>query len=474
MTIARESPVPPSPSAPPTPFDRLWLSEAIRLREIHAGPLEDAEANRLARRSGGSLAARIEQRALWLARRDGLFEALQHWKQGARLAAGLLVLLALLSGAGLARGALGDGQQPVNLIWALGGLLGLNLLTLLGWLLGLAFSGDSGSALGRLWLWLSEKLARNAHATLLGPALFGLLQQHRLGRWLLGLGVHGLWSLILASALLMLLGLLATRRYGFIWETTILGDQAFVGLIQAIGWLPAQLGFALPSEAQIRASGLRTGDLDGLRQVWAGWLVGALLVWGLLPRLLLAGFCAWRWRCGRAGLALDPALPAHRLLAERLQPPSERLGVSDPAPSQLYAATGATPANRGEGAVLVGIELDDRRPWPPPLPPGVQDAGVLDDRHQRRQLLEVLAERPATRLLVVCDPQRSPDRGTRALIGELARSAEACRVWLLPAPPGHAADAARLAAWREALTDLGLAEAEAEADALAWLENGHD
>lgn len=472
MTIARESPVPPSPTAPPTPFDRLWLSEAIRLRETHAGPLEDAEANRLARRSGGSLAARLEQRALWLARRDGLFEALQHWKQGARLAAGLLVLLALLGGAGLARGALGDGQQPVNLIWALGGLLGLNLLTLLGWLLGLAFSGDSGSALGRLWRWLSEKLARDAHAALLGPALFGLLQQRRLGRWLLGLGVHGLWSLALASALLTLLGLLATRRYGFVWETTILGDQAFVDLIQAIGWLPAQLGFALPSEAQVRASGLRAGDLDGLRQVWAGWLVGAVLVWGLLPRLALSSLCAWRWRRGRAGLALDTELPAYRLLAERLQPPSERLGISDPAPPQHFASFGATPVQQGEGAVLVAIELDDRRPWPPALPAGVLDAGVLDDRHQRRQLLEALAEHPATRLLVACDPQRSPDRGTLALIGELARSAEACRVWLLPDPPGQPADPARLAAWRESLADLGLAEAAA--DAVAWLEHGHD
>ena len=33
----------------PTPFQRLWLSETIRLREEHAGPLEDAEANRLVR-----------------------------------------------------------------------------------------------------------------------------------------------------------------------------------------------------------------------------------------------------------------------------------------------------------------------------------------------------------------------------------------------------------------------------------------
>ena len=52
----------------PAPLHRLWLSEAIRLREEHAGALDDAEANRLARAEGGDLSARIQQRALLLAR----------------------------------------------------------------------------------------------------------------------------------------------------------------------------------------------------------------------------------------------------------------------------------------------------------------------------------------------------------------------------------------------------------------------
>ena len=179
--------------ASPNPLDRLWLTEAVRLREEHAGPLDDAEANRQARAQGGALPDLIEHRALWLARRDGLVDALHHWRQGARLAGYALMLLALVTGAGLALAALGDGIQPVNVFWALGSLLGLNLLTLLGWLLGFLFAGDAGGALGRLWLWLSEKLARDARAVQLAPALLTVLEQRRLGRWLLGLGVHGLW-----------------------------------------------------------------------------------------------------------------------------------------------------------------------------------------------------------------------------------------------------------------------------------------
>jgi len=104
----------------PTPLDKRWLTEAVRLREEHAGPLEDQEANRRARQLGGDLAARIETRALFLAERDGMSTALRHWKQGARLALLALLLMAVLSGAGLALAALGDGQRPVNVFWALG------------------------------------------------------------------------------------------------------------------------------------------------------------------------------------------------------------------------------------------------------------------------------------------------------------------------------------------------------------------
>ncbi|VXC05919.1 DUF2868 domain-containing protein [Pseudomonas sp. 9Ag] len=463
-------PAPPPPS--PNPLDRLWLTEAVRLREEHAGPLDDAEANRQARAQGGELPELIEHRALWLARRDGLIDALRHWRQGARLAGFALVLLALLTGAGLAFAALGDGIRPVNVFWALGSLLGLNLLTLLGWLLGFVFAGDAGGALGRLWLWLSEKLARDARAVQLAPALLAVLEQRRLGRWLLGLGVHGVWLIAMASALLTLLALLATRRYGFVWETTILGESTFISLTQALGALPSLLGFSVPDIAQIRASGDLASDAESARQSWAGWLVGVLLIYGLIPRLLLALFCLWRWRRGRAQLRLDLQLPAYRLLRERLQPPTERLGINDAAPPQLHAPSAGAQLDGSEGAVLVGIELDQSHPWPPKLPKTVADAGVLDDREQRRRLLEQLTRFPPQRLAIACDPRRSPDRGTLALIGELSRCAAESRIWLLQQPTGEALDSHRLQDWHQALDGLGLPHSGSAP--VSWLETGHD
>ncbi len=453
-----------------TPLQNLWLTETVRLREEHAGPLDDLEANRLARAAGGDLPSRIQRRALWLAERDGLTAALKHWLQGARLALVLLIILAMLSGAGLAFAALG--QTPVNVFWALGSLLGLNLILLLSWALGLIFAGEHGATLGRLWLWLSEKLARDAKAAQLAPALLLMLQRKKLNRWALGALVNGLWLLVMLSALALLLTLMATRRYGFVWETTLLSADTFIHVTQALGHLPSLLGFNVPTVDMIRASGDGALDIESARQAWATWLVGVLVVYGVLPRLMLALLCFWRWNSGKAALRLDLNLPGYAQLRERLMPSSERLGVNDPEPAQLHRVEGGVSEHASEGALLVAIELDEQRPWPPALPKNVSNAGILDSRESRHKLLEQLSRFPPARLAIACDPRRSPDRGSLALIAELARNASATRVWLLQAPPGEALDAERLGDWHIALQQLELEFADSAP--LNWLETGHD
>ncbi|KAE9643867.1 DUF2868 domain-containing protein [Pseudomonas sp. PB106] len=453
-----------------TPLQNLWLTETVRLREEHAGALDDLEANRLARTAGGDLPSRIQCRALWLAERDGLTHALKHWLQGARLALVLLMIFAVLSGAGLAFAALG--QTPVNVFWALGSLLGLNLILLLSWLLGLIFAGETGATLGRLWLWLSEKMARDAKAAQLAPALLLMLQRKKLNRWALGTLVNGLWLLAMLSALILLLTLMATRRYGFVWETTILSADTFIHVTHALGYLPSLVGFNVPTVEMIRASGDGALDIESARQAWATWLVGVLVVYGVLPRLLLALFCFWRWNSGKAALRLDLNLPGYAQLRERLMPTSERLGVNDPEPAQLHRVESSVGELASEGALLVAIELDEQRPWPPALPKNVSNAGILDSRESRHKLLEQLSRFPPARLAIACDPRRSPDRGSLALIAELARNAGETRVWLLQAPPGEALDAERLGDWHVALQQLELPFADCAP--LNWLETGHD
>jgi hypothetical protein len=455
-----------------TELNTLWLTETIRLREEHAGPLDDLEANRLARSAGGDLPTRIQRRALWLAERDGLTSALKHWLQGARLALLLMIVLAAISGAGLAFSALGNGTQPVNVFWALGTLLGLNLILMLSWAMGLVFAGEHGAALGRLWLWLSEKFARDTKAAQLPPALLLLLQRHKLNRWAIGTLVNGLWLLIMLSALTLLVLMMATRRYDFIWESTLFGADFFAALTDALAAVPHALGWSAPRVDMIRVTLDTDYNRELVRQSWAIWLVGAVLIYGVLPRLFLMLFCRWRWKRGRATLRLDLNLPGYAQLRERLMPTSERLGISDAAPDQLHRVESGVSDLQTEGALLVAIELDDQRPWPPALPKSVSDAGILDSRESRNKLLEQLSRFPPARLAIACDPRRSPDRGSLALIAELARNASATRVWLLQAPPGEALDAERLGDWHTALQQLELPFADCAP--LNWLESGHD
>ncbi|WP_052469116.1 DUF2868 domain-containing protein [Pseudomonas massiliensis] len=452
-------------------LDTLWLTEAISLRERDTGPLDDNEANRVARQEGGDFAQRWQARALWLARRDGLVTALTHWKQGARLGAIALAILALLSGAGMAATAFADAPRPINVFWAVGSLLGLNLIMLALWFLGLLLGGGHGAWLGRLWLGLSQRLARDAKSAHLGASLVTLLHRHGLNRWLMGAAVHAFWTLCMLATLLTLLLMFAARRYDFAWETTLLHSQAFIALTVHLGTLPAWLGFPVPDAALVQASGNGPAALEGARQAWAGWLVGVVACYGLLPRALLALGCWLRWRLGLR--RLRPALdtPQAQRLRERLIPSAEPLGAKDLPAEPAWGMVASAQGSQGHGAVMAAIELDSDQPWPPMTSPHIRDAGILDDRASRHRLLEALASHPAERLLLACDPRRSPDRGTQALLAELSRNARETRVWLLPLPSGVADDPARLEAWRGALEQLAL---KAEVGfPQHWLEQAH-
>ena len=89
------------------------------------------------------------------------------------------------AGAGAALGALGDGSRPVNLLLALFAILGLHALTFLAWLLSFGVHAQV-SGLGRLWLWLTRKLARSPDAALAPRALVELLARNGALRWMLG------------------------------------------------------------------------------------------------------------------------------------------------------------------------------------------------------------------------------------------------------------------------------------------------
>ncbi|WP_332674110.1 DUF2868 domain-containing protein [Aromatoleum sp.] len=453
-------------------FELRWLAEALRRREERSGPLEDREAVAAACTAGGGLEARVLRRAQVLGEREGLAAGVTSWVGRARLATLLLGALALASGFGAAVAVLGDGTRAVNVVWALGGLLGIHLLSLLLWLAGLGLGGrDGGGLLGRAWLGLSSRLSGARETVDVTQALVGLLGPPRLLRWWLGAVTHGVWLAALAGAVVGLIVTLATRRYGFVWETTILPADAFVRAVRLVGGLPAQFGFAMPDAEAVRASGDAVQSGEAARIAWSSWLLGCVVAYGVVPRLFLASVCFGLWRSGRSRLRIDVALPGYAVLVPRLMPASERIGVTDADPGRMPGPHVEGRRSGGTGrAMLVALELAGQADWPPPLPPGASDAGVVDSREDRKQAVAALRADPPARLLVACDARQSPDRGSLELIAELSRHANDSRVLLVGAGQMDAGD--RRQHWRDGLRGIGMASERVDdnpARALAWL-----
>ena len=451
-----------------SPLQRLWLSESIRLHEQHNPLLEDSEACRLARQQGSTLQERIELRNLALARRDGLDRALLQWLAATRLLAIVLAGAALLTGYGLATTALSRQAATINIVWALFGLLGLHLVTLLFWLAGMLQRSGQPSQFMQLPLGLLERLSRSPHAARLSSALFALLSRNRLLAAGLSRLVHGWWLLTLLAALLASLVLLGTHRYVFVWETTIASQDSFVALIHLLGWPGHWFGFALPDPELIRASGEQLLNDELSRQTWASWLMGVLVVYGLLPRLLLALFYQWRWLKGKTRLQLDAHSADWAYLHARLQPPTHDSKVVDPRPQHLPtpAQLAGRHATGTSQLVLAGLELEQPLNWPVALPAEVTVLGNLDGYADQQHLLEQLAASPDTPLVLACDTRRSPDRGSLHFISELARSAASLRIWLLHGD----SDPQRLQGWQQALDELDISHSTSA----PWLTAGAD
>ena len=450
-----------------------WLAETLRLRESLWGPLEDASEVRRARQEGQELTDKILLRAHYLGQREKLDQVLDQWIRGSKLAMAVLCLLALAGGAGVALSALGDGSQAVNLLLALVTLLGLNSVALVFWLLSFLF-GHSGSAwLGDLWLWLTRKLARGPDAALAPRALVEMLSRRQSLRWLLGGISHIVWLLALSSMLLALLALLSARRYQFNWETTLLSPDTFVTITHWLGSLPGLLGFSMPAEAIVRISDGQHVLPDAAQSQWSSWLIGCLVIYGLLPRLLafIISLMAVRKACTQ--LAPDVSLPGYAELRDRLAPHSESLGIDAPAQPGFQARVHShtpSPSQSGQ-AILAGIELDPETPWPPgEISTTTIDVGIIDSRTQRKALLDRLQMQAAGKLLLVCDARQTPDRGTIALLADLASLSAETGIAL------HASDQesaqTRLATWFSTLDAAGFHTEQVFVDmtaALTWL-----
>lgn len=443
-----------------TGFQAHCLAEAVRLKESGWGPLEDTAEVRRAIAQGGSVEDRLVFRAALLAQREGWVAAYQRLSQVGRWLLPAWLVLAVVAGLSAVWGVLGAGAY-INVITAVVSLVGLNVLTLLLWLSSFLFKSDSaqqGSVLGTLSLKLLGRFARGEAATLVLGAGVNVVVRQKLGRWLSGLISHTFWLWATLVAILALLWALSARRYGFGWETTLLSPDSFVALVESLGSVPRWLGFDVPSAELIRMSDGLTPLTPEDQRVWSSWLLGCLVCYGLLPRLVAWLCCTGVVRFRLRHLHIDRQLPGWIEQQERLLPVHVRVGIDAEAPIDQVAVAQPTLfefPQATDTVCVAAIEYPQDRIWPPlPIPDTWINAGVVDTRAQREQLLQLLHQRSPDYLLLVCDANQTPDRGIVAWLGELSSYGRYCAI-VLQAASDTEVQPERLLAWRDRLSAAG-------------------
>lgn len=341
-------------------------------------------------------------------------------------------------------------QEPVNFFWLLAVLIGLNCLSLLLWLFLvpvpqlLPGSGHSGGTLATQLLQIfASRQWRVSQALADWLKLRG---KGRAGTWRFSRLSHLLWLTYLLGGLFMILLMLFTRQFNFIWETTLLDEQTFNVLTNILNGLVAPIGLQGPDLEAIRQSqrGSPAELLASHRTAWAWLLIGTLIMAGLIPRLLLAIFSHYMIRRAESRAETDLADIYFVGLRQSLLPVSHRLGVRDadqhPPPAlTARAATGASALPAGleesdENTLLVGLELPFDDHWHPQQLSG-RYLGNLSDRDSRQRILDEIRRHPQQALYVLTDVRRAADRGLGERLRELKQKSSGVFRLLLLIPP---------------------------------------
>jgi hypothetical protein len=372
-------------------------------------------------RRGGERAAVMRR---WLASREEEGPG-SRWLGGIGAASAVLGVFAALAGGAAVWGTLDRASSGVNVIWMLGGALvlpwGFIVAAACGWLL-----RGRVPAIGLVG-GLVERLSLRFVRAELRAGLDRIRRSGELLRvlaWHLAVRTQLLAAAFHAGAFGGLGAMVLFKHVGFFWETTtesamrtFLDGAVRVLSLPWASWLPR----AVPD---VEASRLGGDWMEGGAGWWSFSLL-ALLVWGIVPRLLLAGWMGWRKR--RALERLTFQAPHHRKLWRELN----------------TVQRGEEPKGPVDGALVIsvgGAEPDVELLRPFMLrrlrmnPTGWQSLGVLD-RDREEAAREALAKAPAGIVLLAEGWSLAPRQMDRALAEVASRAGERRRV-LLVADPG--------------------------------------
>ncbi len=439
-------------------FDTKVLIEQVRCIETQLSPDAPPEPAINSGFRSREFDDRLVQRARFLVEQRQWGPALKHaagtWRTSIVVACGV----AALFGAGATIAAI-SGDSTINIYWLLIVLIGFNFLSLVLWITGFAFGMERLSR-GVLTLgssWLANLVGRRDSVT--GAADKAWMNSNlggRVGKWRYSLVNHGLWLVYLGTGLLALLLALTVRQYDFVWGTTLLSNSDFVQLTETLGLTLQTLGFATPDAQQVIETRIGSEFSPGAdhRYRWAQFLMGALLVYGILPRVVLLLVCRGMLRAAQAGFALDYYLPYYMRLRQGLMPAhGDSIVVDADDTGRDLQDHGAVPvlthaqvSRIPETTFWIGVELREGSDWPPSQVSSERVLGHIIDSVSQEEVMQRLQDNTAREIAIAVNAERAPDRGLQRLVKTLCENAELAWLVLLEKDGAITSDA-RLEDW---------------------------
>jgi hypothetical protein len=439
-------------------FDKQLLIEQIRYMETEHPLACDAEEVAADHSVHKDFEERLWQRAQCIVEQHDLSLQLGRAARLARYAKAAALLVAALLGALGIIYAITD-SHTLNIYWLLLVLLAFNLLSMLLWLTGISLNMDGliAGMLARLTSWLPDLLETKSKSrtTLADRAWLACFFSGTVGKWQFSKITHQLWLVYLSAGLVFLVLLLMVRQYDFVWGTTLLSDTAFVKLTEALNVPLHSLGFATPTAEQVEASRIGTDMVQTLsaehRYAWAQFLLGALLLFGIAPRMLLFIWSALMCAHARRRFSLDFYLPYYISLRQRLMPLASHGQIidADASPPVIAETLAVIPLPHALPLETqwVAVELDDSIRWPLSSISTASNLGQVTDRESLTRILQHLQANESVVIAVAVSSVRSPDRGVQRTIASLMANSRQRWLVLLQEHEGERISSTRLAAW---------------------------
>lgn len=375
---------------------------------------------------------RLAIRANHLIQDNTLGDALQQPHRQFIRARRICLAVAVILG-GLAASQAISEYSTLNIYWLLAVLLGFNTISLLLWFSGITLNLQSLSSgiVAQLASWLPYRHKRDPTiASLAAHAWWENCLTGNVGKWRISVLTHQFWLVYLSAGLVLLILLMLAKQYNFIWGTTLLPDSSLPRLTQILGTPLEALGLKIPDDPQTVASRIGVDRQDSeTRTAWANFLIGALLVYGLLPRLLVLGFSSVMQKWSEYRFKLDLYLPYYIELRQHLMTREIKAEVIDADPhAGIKPAEIARPPENiviPSNAQAFGIELDHTARWPESV---ICRLNIVDqDSHD--EAITLIRDLNSPVLLGVA-AHRLPDRGVQRLIKELVDSSHG-KPWLI-------------------------------------------